>query len=430
MQQQGDQELKEALLHEGMRALQVGVKYAIAAILVLGIILFTLLYLGGYGWRSFPPPFGLFAMLLAISLVLLYGLRRRTIGKRGVYAALMALACTPSFFFLTMNLVWQGGTAAFFHGPIAYSYFAILVFTGLFFEIRLSALAGALAAVSFAVVYIVARPDLMALPIPDQTTHGVISGIVPNAMKTLVIFATGLFVGVVARYSRSILSRMLAEQKEKTEIDRLFGEYVSHEVREKIKSNPLSNSERKHMAIMFTDLRGFTRMSEQTEPEEIVDRLNLYFDEMVAAISTHGGVVDKFIGDAILATFGGIVEIDNPCAAAFHASEEMQRRLRVLNENWGVVGLTGLKHGIGLHYAQVLQGVIGSRNRKDYTVIGDGVNLASRVESLTKKLGSEILLTGEFKDRLPANFQENLKQTWRVQVRGRVAPLDVFAVES
>lgn len=422
-------ELRAALLAEAMQALRIGFGYAIVALLALGIILSTLLYLFGYPWVSFVPPLSLMFAILLVSLLLYFGIKHGVLGKAGVYACIITLACAPSVFFVATHFTSPGGAATFLHGPIVFGYFGILVFTGLFFEMRLSVLAGFAAALSYGIAYSFARPALLAFPISDPATYGAMVSTVSHTMKVVIILATGLFVGVVARYSRRILSRMLAEQKEKAEIDRLFGEYVSSEVKEKIKNNPLSNGERRTMAIMFTDLRGFTRLSEQNVPEEIVDRLNLYFDEMVAAIAAHGGVVDKFIGDAILATFGGILELEQPCVAAFKAAQEMDRRLDQLNANWAAVGLSPLRHGIGLHHAQVLQAVIGSRNRKDFTVIGDGVNLASRVESLTKKLGVSLLMTGEFYKELPEDFKQLVIARKRVKVRGRDAPLDVHASE-
>ncbi len=423
------EDLKAAVLQEALKALRTGLVYALALMLGVGLLLFVLMALSNYSWRAMLPSLAFVGVICVVTGGFYAGLRGGIFSRRGVYLALILLSCAPSGFFLATHFTLETGAATYFLGPIATLYFVILVLTGFFFDIRLSTLAGAAAASSFALVYFVARPVLVALPIPVVTMHGVVSAVVPNLMKSVMILITGFSVGLVARYSLSIVSRMLAEQKAKGEIDRLFGEYVSEEVRERIKSNPLAIGERKQMAIMFTDLRGFTRLSERAAPEEIVNRLNLYFDEMVAAISAHGGVVDKFIGDAILATFGGLVDIKNPCAAAYRAAADMQLRMRALNQKWSLADQTELKHGIGLHYAQVLQGAIGSRSRKDYTVIGDGVNLTSRVESLTKKLNDAVLVTSEFYDELPPEFQAAACSRRRVRVRGREGVLEVYGFD-
>ena len=156
--------------------------------------------------------------------------------------------------------------------------------------------------------------------------------------------------------------------------------------------------------MLFSDLRDFTTLTETMAPDELVSHLNAYFNRMVDAIAAQGGVVDKFIGDAVMATFGGVVPHSQPCDAAVAAAQQMHQALQELNLAWAVDGQPPLRMGIGIDYGDVLQGSLGSRARKQFTVIGDTVNTAARVEAETKaqkcatldyRGGALSLVTGE-----------------------------------
>ncbi|MBN2358039.1 MAG: adenylate/guanylate cyclase domain-containing protein, partial [Deltaproteobacteria bacterium] len=136
----------------------------------------------------------------------------------------------------------------------------------------------------------------------------------------------------------------------------------------------------------------------------------------------------KFIGDAVMAVFGGVLELDNPSTSALLAAQEMQRRLSALNERWQHQGLPQLQAGIGLHLGKVLQGAIGSRHRKDFTVIGDAVNLASRVEGMTKDRGEPILLTVEVQKRLPPDLRARCMPLGAFKIRGRQGEIALFGL--
>jgi class 3 adenylate cyclase len=421
--------LRDALFAEAGRAIASGSFYLIIIACVIASVLVGLLALFEYDLYYFFPPLVFLTCLVAIATVLRVAARRQRLTRGRVYVLFIILVCLPSVFFMTIDFVGRDTAATYYHGPIATAYFGLLVFTGFFFSLRLSAVAGLAAGLSSLAVFFVARPHLLQISAPDTQMIRVLSEVVPNAMKAVTIFGTGLFVGVVARYSRNLLERMLNEEKEKSEIDRLFGEYVSTEIRERIKSNQAG--ERKAMAIMFSDLRNFTGLSETMEPEAMVLRLNQYFDEMVGAIRDAGGVIDKFIGDAILATFGGVLDLPRPCDAAHAAALEMQVRLAELNRRWQAADPATIpfRQGIGLHYAEVLQGVVGSSNRKEYTVIGDGVNTASRIEALCKEYNAEILLSATIYAGLSPERKLALRSIGTVQVRGRTTALQIYAGE-
>ena len=147
------------------------------------------------------------------------------------------------------------------------------------------------------------------------------------------------------------------------------------------------------MTILFTDIRSFTTISETMDPQNLVGLLNEYFTEMVAIVMDEDGVVDKYIGDAIMAVFGAPVPKPDDAVNAVRAAVRMRRALRDLNERLVSRGLSPLRTGIGIHTGEVVAGNIGSERRMEYTVIGDAVNLASRLESSTKELGVNVLIS-------------------------------------
>ena len=208
---------------------------------------------------------------------------------------------------------------------------------------------------------------------------------------------------------------------------RVFGQFVSTEVRDKIiaEKNRLVG-ERKQVAVLFSDIRRFTAYSEANEPEQIVRQLNEYFERMVRCISAEGGTVDKFFGDAVMAVFGGLVDLENECDAALRAALAMRSSLAELNEAWRAEGIPEFDNGIGLHYGPVLQGTIGSADRKEFTIIGDTVNLTARLESLTKEYEQSVLCSADFAGQLPPDLRGRLVELGQVPIRGRQTELGLL----
>ena len=178
--------------------------------------------------------------------------------------------------------------------------------------------------------------------------------------------------------------------------------------------------------MLFADIRNFTAYSERCEPEQIVQQLNAYFEQMVRCIAAEQGTVDKFIGDAVMAVFGGLVDVDNPCDSALRAAQAMRKSLLELNAGWAGQGLRTFENGIGLHYGPVLQGPIGSSARKEFTIIGDTVNISARLESLTKEYDQKVLCSSAFAHRLSPNAREQLVDLGEVRVRGRETDLGLL----
>lgn len=176
-------------------------------------------------------------------------------------------------------------------------------------------------------------------------------------------------------------------------------------------------------AIMICDLREFTKISDNWPRDDVIDLLNDYFDAMSEPIARHGGEILKFIGDGLLAIFP--LQHADACADLLHAVTEARQAMAALNERNGATGRAPLNYGIGVHVGDVMYGNIGSSSRLDFTVIGPAVNMASRLETLTKQLGRTVLLSRDFAELVQPQFE--LERVGKHEVRGFSDPIELFA---
>jgi class 3 adenylate cyclase len=184
--------------------------------------------------------------------------------------------------------------------------------------------------------------------------------------------------------------------RERRRLRSMFDGYVSPAILDEILAGRMTadlEGRRTNLCVLFSDVRGFTTLSEGREPEAIIAVLNRYFDRMAPCIHAAGGSIDKYLGDGIMAHFGHPQPLANPSQAAFQAAVQMLEALKVFNAELAMEGLPPLGIGIGLHFGPVVVGHIGSHDRHEYTAIGDTVNVASRVEGLTKDVGYPLLMT-------------------------------------
>ncbi|MCC5816645.1 MAG: adenylate/guanylate cyclase domain-containing protein [Leptospira sp.] len=243
------------------------------------------------------------------------------------------------------------------------------------------------------------------------------------------IIITGLLSGLIANQARKMLAKLLDSVKKNEFVTNVLGEYVSQEVKNKIldEGGLQIEGEEKEITVLFADLRNFTTISEDRTPKEIVSILNEYFDTMVETIQKNGGVIDKFIGDAIMAYFGAPIHMNNPQQKAFNAAKEMMLNINEINIKLGKRNLPILKQGIGLHHGVVVIGNIGSKTRKNYTIIGDTVNLASRLESLTKEIGKELIISDAVIKNLDIQDQNKFEIIRDINIRGKKDLISVYS---
>jgi adenylate cyclase len=220
-------------------------------------------------------------------------------------------------------------------------------------------------------------------------------------------------------------NQMVQGLKERDRLRETFGRYVTRQVADHLmKGNVNLGGELVPVTILFSDIRSFTNISERMEPRVLLDFLNEYFSGMVESVMHHQGVVDKFIGDAIMAVFGAPVPEPDDALRAVRAALEMQARLRKINDAFKARGLPEIKTGIGLHSGQVVAGNIGHVERMEYTVIGDAVNLASRLEGMTKELGCDVVMSEDLYRQVEKDVEAEPLQ--RIKVKGRDQDVMVY----
>ena len=221
----------------------------------------------------------------------------------------------------------------------------------------------------------------------------------------------------------------LSERRQRRETRRAFSMYVSAEVVDEIMAHPEGlklGGERRELTLLFTDLAGFTNFSEQMGPEQVAQLLNEHFSRATAIIKQHGGTVNRFIGDAIMAFWGAPLADENHALNACRAARDMQLDMKKLRPELAARGLPQVAMRVGLHTGVAVVGNLGAADRFDYTAIGDNVNLAARLEGVNKLYGTEILLSGTTAARIEGRLP--LRRVDRVIVKGKSEAVDIFTI--
>jgi adenylate cyclase len=248
--------------------------------------------------------------------------------------------------------------------------------------------------------------------------------------------SAGLWVPVVApaaaltaTFVAGLAWQYFVEGREKRAVKRLFGRYVSPAIFHQLMTNPgvaRIGGERRFMSVLFSDIRGFTSASEAGAPEAVVAQLNEYLGEMVEVLFRHQGTLDKFVGDQVMGLFGAPVGDAQHADHAVAAAIDMSATLDRLNARWAAAGKPAFEIGIGVHSGPMIAGNVGSEAIMSYTVIGDAVNLGSRIESLNKEFGTRILISDATKQALTTEV--DTRRVGEAAVKGRREPVIVHEV--
>lgn len=301
--------------------------------------------------------------------------------------------------------------------PSAFVYFVFILLSTLRLDFALCAFTGLVAATEYAAVALfwgsadttVAEPVLTSLP--------------QHLAKACILLVAGIAAGFVASRLRKSFTRAIESLAEGARVLQVFGQHVSPEVVERLVAREAGErSELRDVCVMFFDIRDFTAFAEKRSAEHVVEYLNAIFDASVDAVSEHHGIVNKFLGDGFMAVFGTSTADGNACALAVDAGLDVLTRIEALAAG-GRIPPTRV--GLGLHAGPAIVGNVGSVKRKEYTVIGDVVNVASRVEALNKELGSQMLVTEQVWSAA-GKREAKPREVEPLRVRGREASVKIF----
>ena len=241
------------------------------------------------------------------------------------------------------------------------------------------------------------------------------------------VVGAGAGLWVYYRRTQTLRRRLSDANRELEQLQRTFNRFAPARVVDDIlEKRSLDIAETREVTILFADLRGFTALSEQMEAPTLVRLLNRYFQRMDRAVSEHSGFISKFIGDGLLVLFGALHHNPWQSTDAVKAALKMQRAVRDLDEAVDDPDLPDLSLSVGIHRGPVVAGIVGSFEVKEFTVVGRPVNLASRVEGLTREHGVDILITDAVRDDLDPSIPL-VKQPAR-PVKGVQEPVVTYAV--
>lgn len=291
-------------------------------------------------------------------------------------------------------------------------YFIFVILSTLRLDFWLSAFTGFVAAAELFTVAMVYDPT-SGVGVPQPYFH---------AVRSTIILICGVLAGSVGAQLRRQFGASIAAATARDRVTNLFGQHVSPQVVERLMAEGTSAAgDLRRVAVMFVDFRGFTAGAQSRTPQEVVDRLDGAFAVLVDILDREGGIVNKFLGDGFLALFGAPLEASDAAHRAVAAGRAMLTAMDRINAktSWP------LRIGIGIHFGEVVAGNIGSPRRKEYTVIGDTVNFASRLEALNKEFGSQLLISASVREALGDDGGDAVA-LGEVAVRGYERPVAVF----
>jgi adenylate cyclase len=301
-----------------------------------------------------------------------------------------------------------------FGAPLVY--FVFIILSTLSLNFWLSTFTGFVAAAELLIVALLDRPSIDVSQNPEIFYH---------SERSFIILICGILAGAVSVQLRRQFAASIEAASARDRVTDLFGQHVSPQVVERLmKEGTAEARDIREVAVMFVDFRGFTAASRSKTPREVVDRLDGAFAVLVEILERHGGIVNKFLGDGFLALFGAPFESRDAAAQAVAAAREMVTAMQRVNaaSSWP------LRIGIGIHLGEVVAGSIGSPRRKEYTVIGDTVNFASRLEALNKEFDSQLLISTEVRQAIGDGARDAVFHG-EVSVRGYDRPFEVWQLQ-
>jgi adenylate cyclase len=416
-------DFEHALMREVMRTELVRIKALIATSVLLSLFITGLYLFDPYAvthlWRGTMHPSVLFFVLIPFILFELWvhaTISRHLKMDRDIvivrrYIGALIETSMPTIA-LALHIESMGSVQALgFVAPLLY--FVFIILSTLRLDFWLSSFTGFVAASELFCIAIFYHPAGSTDPPPDLYYH---------LARSLIVLVGGMLAGAVGVQLRRGFAASILAATARDRITNLFGQHVSPQVVERlITEGANTESDIRRVAVMFVDFRSFTAGARSRSPQDVVDRLDGAFAVLVEILDRHGGIVNKFLGDGFLALFGAPFEAAEAPHHAVAAAREMLLAMDAINEgaSWP------LRIGIGIHFGEVVAGNIGSPRRKEYTVIGDTVNFASRLEALNKDFNSQLLISSTVRDAIGDECKDAVS-LGEVAVRGYDRPMTVW----
>jgi adenylate cyclase len=397
---------------------------SLQAVIGVGLLLIVGVVNAVYIATASPLP-AIKAALLMVVTVIIYELAMRQLFDRSLRQdrrlppAIRYVNVAIETSFPTVLLAWFAHTMLAdiaLSSAAVLSYFFFIILSALSLNFRLSVFAGVVAAAGYLTLVLIFHEQLPLGPgQPPERKIGYI-------MRPIFLLVGGVIAGLVAGRIRSGILRSLHAAEERRRIVQMFGQHVSPAVVNQLLTQPTGfQSELRDVCILVLDIRGFTAFAETASPDGIVNYLNRLWGKAVEIVNRHHGIVNKFLGDGFMAVFGAPLVMGNHCQNAISAARELVAEIKRATDA-GEIPPTRI--GIGLHSGEALVGNIGSAERREYTVIGDVVNVAFRIEQLNKELKSNFLVSESVQES--AGNVEGVESSASLPIRGRNAPVRIY----
>jgi adenylate cyclase len=415
-------DFQRALTQEVMTTELLRIKALIATTVLLAVILWTVYFIApekvNQVWHGNLKPSYIYPILVPFVLFELWVHREITRHMRAggdlptirrYLGALIETSMPTAALALHINSM---GSVAALGFVVPMTYFIFVILSTLRLDFWLSTFTGFVAAAELFAMAMFYHPDVTGQE-PSAYYH---------AARSLILLICGMLAGAVGLQLRRQFEASIKAATARDRITNLFGQHVSPQVVERLMAEGTkTDSDIRRVAVMFVDFRSFTAGARSRSPQEVVERLDGAFAILVEILDRHGGIVNKFLGDGFLALFGAPLEAPDPAHRAVAAAREMLEANARSNEgaSWP------LRIGIGIHIGEVVAGNIGSPRRKEYTVIGDTVNFASRLEALNKDFNSQFLISEAVRDALGEACGDAVS-LGEVEVRGYERPMAVW----
>lgn len=426
-----ENQVEEQFELEIERSNQTRAVVLIALLGIEGIVLLLIYMLFSDQYLSlFQSTLSIYAVLIFMVVIIAHELITHFFVKKRLHftgirrkgsAYLKAFTEVTLLSLLLVVIIFTSKQSVILHSPAVLIYFIFIILSTLRIDYRLPVFTGVVAAAEYLMISVWCSIETAQPGVTDSQITPI--HYLGQAMSMV---AAGVAAGFVANLVKKKMGASYTYLAERNEVITLFGQQISHQIVGEILKNPEElQGTRKEVCVMFLDIRNFTPFVEHKEPEEVVAYLNSLFDFMIEIVQAHNGIINQFLGDGFMATFGAPVAGENICMDAVSAAMEILRKTNADSRS-GRIAPTHI--GIGLHYGKAFTGNIGSTKRKQYSITGEVVIIASRIEQLTKLHEPDLLLSEEVFTQLTPRVREQMVSIGPVVVKGREEAVTVYGL--